>query len=177
MKQKKTSRESLWGFRSIWSISMPVPPESTSAPRATLLRFPRGGSRAGPEFSTFTVTLSVWPTGLFPVALPRLPWNPPGIYWIPVFEILESRGFEVKLVNACHVKNVPGRKSDVLDCQWLQQLHTYGLLRGAFRPADGWSRFAPSSATGDTGKDLRVSHSAYAEGNGPDESATAQRCQ
>jgi transposase len=59
-----------------------------------------------------------------------------GIYWIPVFEILESHGFEVKLVNARHVKNVPGRKSDVLDCQWLQQLHTYGLLRGAFRPND-----------------------------------------
>jgi len=59
-----------------------------------------------------------------------------GIYWIPVFEILEYHGLEVRLVNARHVKNVPGRKSDVLDCQWLQQLHTYGLLRGAFRPAD-----------------------------------------
>jgi transposase len=59
-----------------------------------------------------------------------------GIYWIPVFEILESRGLEVRLVNARHVKNVPGRKSDVLDCQWLQRLHSYGLLEGAFRPAE-----------------------------------------
>jgi hypothetical protein len=59
-----------------------------------------------------------------------------GIYWIPVFEILESRGLEVRLVNARHVKNVPGRKSDVLDCQWLQQLHSYGLLAGAFRPEE-----------------------------------------
>ena len=52
-----------------------------------------------------------------------------GIYWIPVFEILELHGLDVKLVNARHVKNVPDRMSDVLDCQWLQQLHTYGLLR------------------------------------------------
>ena len=59
-----------------------------------------------------------------------------GVYWLPVFQILESRGFEVKLVNAHYVKTVPGRKTDVLDCQWLQQLHTYGLLSGSFRPED-----------------------------------------
>jgi transposase len=59
-----------------------------------------------------------------------------GVYWIPVFQILESRGLEVKLVNAAHVKNLPGRKSDVSDCQWLQQLHTFGLLNGSFRPKD-----------------------------------------
>ena len=59
-----------------------------------------------------------------------------GVYWIPVFQILEQRGFEVKLVNATHVKNLPGRKSDISDCQWLQQLHTFGLLNGSFRPKD-----------------------------------------
>jgi transposase len=59
-----------------------------------------------------------------------------GVYWIPLFELLEERGFDVKLVDARHVKNVSGRKSDLLDCQWLQQLHTYGLLKGAFRPPD-----------------------------------------
>ncbi len=59
-----------------------------------------------------------------------------GVLWVPVFELLEQRGFEVLLVDARKVKNVSGRKSDVLDCQWLQQLHTYGLLQGAFRPAD-----------------------------------------
>ena len=59
-----------------------------------------------------------------------------GVYWIALFELLESRGFHVLLVNARHVKNVSGRKSDVLDCQWLQQLMTYGLLSGAFRPTD-----------------------------------------
>jgi transposase len=59
-----------------------------------------------------------------------------GVYWIPVFQILESHGFEVCLVNARHVKHVPGRKSDVSDCQWLQYLHAVGLLRGSFRPPD-----------------------------------------
>lgn len=58
-----------------------------------------------------------------------------GVYWIPLYEILEERGLEVLLVNARHAKNVPGRKTDVLDCQWLQQLHTFGLLRGSFRPS------------------------------------------
>src|SRR3982750_3280720 len=52
----------------------------------------------------------------------------------PVYQILESRGFEVFLVNAQHVKNVPGRKTDVSDCQWIQYLHSVGLLRGSFRP-------------------------------------------
>lgn len=56
------------------------------------------------------------------------------MYWIALFQILESYELEVKLVNARHVKNVPGRKSDVQDCQWLQQLHSYGLLHGSFRP-------------------------------------------
>src|SRR2546422_9082812 len=60
-----------------------------------------------------------------------------GVYWIPAFEVLEAHGFEVLLVNARHVKNVPGRKTDVTDAQWLQQLHQHGLLRGSFRPRDG----------------------------------------
>ncbi|WP_442943503.1 IS110 family transposase [Nostoc sp.] len=53
-----------------------------------------------------------------------------------MFQILETRGFEVKLVNAYHIKTLPGHKTDVLDCQWLQQLHSYGLLSGSFRPED-----------------------------------------
>lgn len=57
-------------------------------------------------------------------------------YWVPLFQILECAGFEVVLCNSRHVKNLPGRKTDVLDCQWLQELHTYGLLSGSFRPAD-----------------------------------------
>lgn len=57
-----------------------------------------------------------------------------GVYWIPLFQILETRGFEVKLVNAKHVRHVPGRKTDQRDCQWLQELHSYGLLSASFRP-------------------------------------------
>jgi transposase len=57
-----------------------------------------------------------------------------GVYWIPVFEILEQRGFEVMVVNARDAKHVPGRKTDVSDAQWLQRLHEYGLLRASFRP-------------------------------------------
>jgi transposase len=59
----------------------------------------------------------------------------PGVSWIPLYEILEQRGFEVVLVNARDVHNVRGRKSDVKDCEWLQQLHSVGLLRASFRPA------------------------------------------
>src|SRR5258707_7260183 len=57
-----------------------------------------------------------------------------GVYWIPVFEVLEARGLSVYLVNARHIKGVPGRKSDVQDCQWIQKLHALGLLTGSFRP-------------------------------------------
>lgn len=86
------------------------------------------------EFSTFTDALHQLADWLTDCGVTTVAMESTGIYWIPVFEILESRGFEVRLVNARHVKNVPGRKSDVLDCQWLQQLHTYGLLGGSFRP-------------------------------------------
>lgn len=57
-----------------------------------------------------------------------------GVYWIPAFEVLEGHGFDVILVNARYAKNVPGRKTDVSDAGWLRQLHSYGLLRGSFRP-------------------------------------------
>jgi transposase len=88
------------------------------------------------EFSTFTDDLERLADWLAACGITTVAMESTGIYWIPVFELLEGRGFDVKLVNARHVKNVPGRKSDVLDCQWLQQLHTYGLLSGAFRPVE-----------------------------------------
>jgi transposase len=59
-----------------------------------------------------------------------------GVYWIPLFEILDSRGFKVVLANARQLHHVPGRKTDMIDCQWLQFLHACGLLRGSFRPTD-----------------------------------------
>jgi transposase len=59
-----------------------------------------------------------------------------GVYWIPEFEILEARGLDVELVEPSKIKNAPGRKTDVLDCQWIQQLHLHGLLEGSFRPVE-----------------------------------------
>ena len=88
------------------------------------------------EFSTFTDDLERLAEWLTSCGVTTVAMVSTGIYWIPVFEILARHGLEVKLVNARHVKNVPGRNSDVLDCQGLQQLHTSGLLRGALRPAD-----------------------------------------
>jgi transposase len=88
------------------------------------------------EFPSFTVDLNALAEWLKACGVDTVAMESTGVYWIPLYELLESRGFTVLLVNARHVKNVSGRKSDVLDCQWLQQLLTYGLLRGAFRPAD-----------------------------------------
>ena len=88
------------------------------------------------EFGTFTADLVALAEWLQQCGVTTVAMESTGVYWIPLFELLERRGFEVKLVDARHVKNVTGRKSDILDCQWIQQLHTYGLLAGAFRPPD-----------------------------------------
>ena len=88
------------------------------------------------EFSCFTGDLHRLADWLDACGVKTVAMESTGIYWIPVFEILERRGFEVKLVNAHHVKNVPGRKTDVSDCQWLQRLHSFGLLEGSFRPPE-----------------------------------------
>ena len=86
------------------------------------------------SFRTFTADLQHLADWLATCGIESVAMESTGVYWIPIYEILEERGFEVVLVNARHVKNVPGRKSDVLDCQWIQQLHSFGLLRGSFRP-------------------------------------------
>ena len=88
------------------------------------------------EFTSFTVDLNALADWLAACGVDTVAMESTGVYWIPLFELLESRGFTVLLVNARHVKNVSGRKSDVLDCQWLQQLMTYGLLSAAFRPTE-----------------------------------------
>ena len=86
------------------------------------------------EFASFTADLHRLADWLRECGVDTVAMESTGVYWIPLFELFDARGFTVLLVNARHVKNVPGRKSDVLDCQWLQQLMSYGLLRGAFRP-------------------------------------------
>lgn len=88
------------------------------------------------SFLTFTADIQQLADWLTVCDIETVAMESTGVYWIPIYEILESRGFEVYLVNARHIKNVSGRKSDVLDCQWIQQLHTYGLLQPSFRPPE-----------------------------------------
>ena len=86
------------------------------------------------EFGCFTEDLEAMAHWLLDCGVDVVAMESTGVYWIAPYEVLESHGLKVYLVNARHVKNVSGRKSDVLDCQWLQQLMTFGLLSGAFRP-------------------------------------------
>jgi transposase len=87
------------------------------------------------QFASFSADLQRLADWLVACAITTVAMEATGVYWVPLYEVLEARGLQVVLVNARHFRNVPGRKSDVLDCQWLQQLHTFGLLRGSFRPA------------------------------------------
>lgn len=88
------------------------------------------------SFKTFTTDLLQLADWLTACRVTSVAMEATGVYWIPIYEILEARGFEVLLVNARHLKNVPGRKSDVSDCEWIRELHSVGLLRGSFRPPD-----------------------------------------
>src|SRR5207253_2247049 len=113
------------------------------------------------SFGTFTQDLHDLADWFKACGVTSVAMESTGVYWIPVYEILEQRGFEVILVNARYAKNVPGRKTDVSDAAWLRQLHSYGLLRGSFRPdarsqscaricANGsgwWSMPPPTSST------------------------------
>jgi transposase len=88
------------------------------------------------RFGTFTADLYALADWLQSCKITTVAVESTGIYWIALYEILESRGLEVRLVDPRKMKQVPGRKTDVLDCQWIQELHTYGLLEGSFRPDD-----------------------------------------
>jgi transposase len=88
------------------------------------------------RFGCFTVDLRDMACWLVEKGVRSVAMQSTGVYWMPVFEILEQHGLEVYLVNAGHTKNVPGRKSDVQECQWLLKLHTFGLLNNSFQPSD-----------------------------------------
>lgn len=88
------------------------------------------------SFATFTEDLHRLADWLKTCGVSSVAMESTGVYWIPLFQILENRGFEVCLVNARYYQNVPGRRTDVSDCQWLRHLHSVGLLRPSFRPAD-----------------------------------------
>ena len=118
----------------------PVHPEAAGIDVGSRSHFvsvsPDRDDRPVREFEAFTADLHALADWLTQCRVTTVALESTGVYWIPLFEILEQRGFEVLLVDARRLKTVPGRKTDVLDCQWLQQLHTYGLLAGAFRPDD-----------------------------------------
>ena len=86
------------------------------------------------KFDCFTADLHRLADWLKSCRVKTVAMQSTGVYWIPLYEILEERGFEVYLVNARHTKNLPGRKSDVQESQWLLKLHTYGLLSNSFQP-------------------------------------------
>jgi transposase len=86
------------------------------------------------RFDAFTEDLHALARWLLQCKVQTVAMESTGVYWIPLYQILEAYGFTVKLVNARHVKHVPGRKTDVQDCQWLQQLESFGLLTSSFRP-------------------------------------------
>jgi len=87
-------------------------------------------------FSSFTAGVEELILYLKQFGIKSVVMEATGIYWLPLYEMLEAAGFEVCLVNGAHSKNVPGRKTDVLDAEWLRELHTYGLLRPSFIPSD-----------------------------------------
>lgn len=88
------------------------------------------------KFGCFTPDLHAMARWLKSCGMETVAMESTGVYWVPVFEVLEQYKLDVILVDARHVKHVPGRKSDVMDCQWIQRLHSYGLLAGAFRPQE-----------------------------------------
>ena len=98
------------GSREIWAAVRPDLPNDTVR-----------------RFATFTSDLETLADWLQACGVDTVAMESTGVYWIPIYEILEARGFEVYLVNARHIKNVTGRKTDILNCRRIQQLHTYGL--------------------------------------------------
>src|SRR5215467_3776024 len=93
------------------------------------------------SFRTFTTDLHRLADWLVACRVMTVALESTGVFWIPIYEILEARGLAVQLVNARHVRNLPGRKSDVSDAEWLRDLHSVGLVRGELS-ADGGHRGA-----------------------------------
>jgi transposase len=106
-----------------------VPADTVGADESTVRRF-----------GAFTGELNQLVEWLLACRVTTVAMESTGVYWIPLFQKLEAAGLEVVLVNARHLKQVPGRKTDVKDCQWIQRLHSYGLLSGSFRPGDAICR-------------------------------------
>jgi transposase len=88
------------------------------------------------KFGSFTADLHRMAQWLKACGIQTVAMQATGVYWVALYQILEDYGLEVNVVNAHHTKTLPGRKTDVLECQWLQKLHTFGLLNNSFQPAE-----------------------------------------
>ena len=115
-----------------------LPPVPSPAPRVVLERWTPSGSRNPVrKFGSFTSDLGALAQWLWACGVKQVAMESTSVYWIPMFECLDRAGFDVMLVPPRMTKQISGRKSDVLDCQWIRQLLSYGLLRGSYRPDDG----------------------------------------
>jgi transposase len=110
------------------------------------------------QFDTFTASLEQARDYLLEEGITTVAMEATGVYWVALYELLEAAGIEVLVVNGAHVKNVPGRKSDVLDCQWIQQLHSHGLLRGSFIPDEAMRRLRTYVRLRDDHIEMAASH-------------------
>lgn len=110
------------------------------------------------NFDTFTSAFHLLIQFLQSAGVKTVAMEATGVYWFSLYELLEGAGIEVYLVNGAHVKNVPGRKSDVSDCQWLQQLHQYGLLRRSFIPEESIRQLRTYVRLRDDHIEMRASH-------------------
>ncbi len=146
------------GAREIWACVLP------GRNRETVRRF-----------STFTPDLQALADWRVACGVETVAMESTGVYWTPVFEMLEARELKVYLVNAWHLKHVPGRKSDYLDCQWIQKLHSLGLLNGSFRPDREMCALRAYLRHRAQRLDLRsgTAHLAYAESLAADRGAPA----
>ena len=117
---------------------LPVHPDAAAIDIGATVHVAAVGPARDPEpvrsFGTFTGDLHRLADWFAQCGIKTVVMESTGVYWIPIYEILEQRGFEVRVVNARDAKHVPGRKTDVSDAAWLQRLHEFGLLRGSFRP-------------------------------------------
>jgi hypothetical protein len=136
---------------------LPVHPDAAAIDIGATVHVAAVGPARDPEpvrsFGTFTGDLHRLADWFAQCGIKTVVMESTGVYWIPIYEILEQRGFEVRVVNARDAKHVPGRKTDVSDAAWLQRLHEFGLLRGCFRPQGAiaalrayWARIGKAKA-------------------------------
>src|SRR5436853_6581069 len=138
---------------------------------------PSRDSQSVREFGCTTAYIKAMAVWLKQCRIRTVAMQSTGVYWVAVYDILEQAGLEVYLVNARDTKNLPGRKSDVQESQWLMKLHTYGLLRNSFRPPDDTGSADGLAVAGKTRAGCELGDPAYAESHDDNESAVGQRDQ